>query len=37
MRCERCGTDTQTSRYEVDGFHGQLCEACAEMWDEIQN
>ena len=37
MRCDRCGSDTHTERYDVDGFTGQLCEECREQWDEIQD
>lgn len=36
MKCERCGDDTQVSRYDVDGFTGYLCDECRETWDRIQ-
>ncbi len=36
MKCGRCGEDTHTERYDIDGFAGQLCENCRETWDDLQ-
>jgi hypothetical protein len=36
MHCERCGDDTHTERYDVDGFEGHLCAECVEEWEAIQ-
>lgn len=35
MRCHRCGEDTRLEPHEVDGFTGDLCETCLEIWEEI--
>ncbi len=36
MMCERCGEDTLTQRYDIDGFTGHLCTECVEKWNAIQ-
>ena len=35
MKCERCGEDTRTEKYDVDGFTGHLCADCREEWEQI--
>jgi len=37
MRCERCGANTRTTPYEVDGFTGRLCNDCREAWDRLRS
>jgi hypothetical protein len=37
MECERCGKDTETERYDIDGFTGHLCDDCREAWDALQS
>lgn len=37
MECERCRSDTNVEKYEVDDFAGYLCDACRDEWDELQD
>jgi hypothetical protein len=36
MKCERCGAEKSVSRYDVDGFSGQLCDDCVDVWEAIE-
>ena len=36
MKCERCGIEKPVTQHDVDGFTGQLCDDCVEVWEAIE-